>query len=217
VIGEIIGTYEVDLTVNRRGLGLTIKGRYFPAAITAIPFKGALVPVTGKDLLRLPEGLRTQEVIRIFSQQEIRTAREPSKNEADEIYYRGEFWEVQNVSDWTDQGAFFDSLATKKSQSANVSTIYFGVGPSDVDTELEVLALTGRLTGNKRNAAITVTAGAALYIYYAVPSSFGACVFTVGDFPGGFSLVATEYVAGVLCDIYRSAQPNLGLTTVVIS
>lgn len=218
MIGEIIADYQVPFVVNRRALGTLINGRYSKAPITPIDMVGAIVPARGEDLLRLPEGLRTEAVIRIFTQDLLRTAQEPSGFEADEIFYRGVFWEVQKTDNWQDQGAFWDSLATKKAQSPNVAVMYFGVGLNDVNTAIEVLELAGKLSDNKRNAAFTVVAGVDEYIFFAYPASFGAAVFTVDNFQGGFTLIDPALdIGGIDYRLYRSAQANLGAVTVGVA
>ena len=53
-------------------------------------------------------------------------------------------------------------------------------------------------------------------------TSFGTCTFTVGGFVGGFEKVGqysytNQYNHIEMYDIYKSENPNLGKTTVVIS
>ena len=69
---------------------------------------------------------------------------------------------------------------------------------------------------------ITVNAGSGEYIWYALPSSYGTCTFTVGGFTGGFALVSTfnhtnESGATVEYRVYRSDNANLGSTTVTVA
>ena len=59
------------------------------------------------------------------------------------------------------------------------------------------------------------------YIYYAIPTKYGDCTFSVNGFVGGFSKVAmitytNTYNHTENYDIYMSDNPNLGNTTVVI-
>ena len=75
-------------------------------------------------------------------------------------------------------------------------------------------------TGKVRS--FSVTAGQGKYIWYALPSSYGTCSFTVGGFTGGFRLISTqdhtnESGATVQYNIYRSDNPNLGTTLVTVS
>lgn len=88
------------------------------------------------------------------------------------------------------------------------------------DTFLNGLATRTLSTGKIRN--FTVTAGAGQYIWYALPSSYGACTFTVGGFSGGFSQVAlfthtNESGGQVEYRVYRSDNANLGTQTVTVT
>ena len=82
-------------------------------------------------------------------------------------------------------------------------------------------SLTYELSDSKKRT-ITVQANTNQYIYYAVPTLFGTCTFTVGGFVGGFEKVGqysytNQYNHIEMYDIYKSENPNLGKTTVVIS
>ncbi|MBQ2408058.1 MAG: hypothetical protein II309_01380 [Bacilli bacterium] len=72
-----------------------------------------------------------------------------------------------------------------------------------------------------RNNVVTVNSIGNQYIYYASPSKYGECIISVNGFVGGFTKVATiQYVNpyGYKEDyyIYKSDNPNLGNTTMVI-
>ena len=92
--------------------------------------------------------------------------------------------------------------------------------PSQYDNDF-LNKLTFELSDTK-NRTINVQANANQYIYYAVPLSYGECVFSVNGFIGGFERVATisytnQYNYIESYDIYKSDNPNLGKTTVVIN
>lgn len=77
---------------------------------------------TGRDLLRLPEGDRTSEVLLIFTQVQLRTARIASGKEADVVVYRSQTEEprryvVRTSEDWLKQTGHFRSLAVKREGS----------------------------------------------------------------------------------------------------
>ena len=76
-------------------------------------------PASGKDLLRLTEGQRTKEVIRIYSKERLFTARDSLSKVADCVEYRGCTYQVSNVSDNTVTDLnHFKSLATKVEDAA---------------------------------------------------------------------------------------------------
>ena len=75
---------------------------------------------------------------------------------------------------------------------------------------------------NSKARSFTVNAGSNQYIFYAVPNRLGGCKFAVNGFEGGFEKVATisytnsqSYTESY--DIYKSDNPSLGNTTVVVS
>ena len=81
--------------------------------------------------------------------------------------------------------------------------------------------LTYELSDTKKRT-ITVQANSNQYIYYAVPTSLGDCTFAVGGFVGGFEKVGqcsytNQYNYIETYNIYKSENPSLGNTTVVIS
>jgi hypothetical protein len=77
---------------------------------------------TGRDLLRLPEGDRTSEVLLIFTQQRLRTARVASGQEADVVLYQSQPDEtsryvIRTSEDWIRQSGHYRSLAVKREGS----------------------------------------------------------------------------------------------------
>jgi hypothetical protein len=207
MIGEIIASFAQAFTVERRSIGvLDDTGRYTRPAPSVVNVNGAIVPEnTPAQLMRLPEGDRTQEAIRVFTQTLLRTAREPSMYEADVIVYNGRRWEVSAVEQW-DNGGFWDCLAVKRTQSAeNEATAYYGTSTTGAIEDLVEVNVNGR------QLVFDANAGAGEFVYYVYPAAFGPATFYVGDFQGGFVLVtSTLDIGGVLHRVYKSAQPTLG-------
>lgn len=104
------------------------------------------------------------------------------------------------------------------------STDPVGATPTDWYADLISKAGSGGASqlDNNRNRTFTVTAGAGEHIYYVYPDSYGAATFTVGGFSGGFTLINTVSVENPFGNVqdyrvYKSNNPNLGTTTVVVS
>lgn len=214
-IGEIIRDFLQPFTLQRRDLGTTVAGRYFPGVVNLVDMQGAMYPASGDDMRLLPEGMRTEAALVVFTEAELRTGLEPDGHDADCLNYNGRQWEVRTSEPWT-YGAYFRSVAVKRAQSAGFAPIYFGVSPLPTLTEAQIKALPGLLVQNQRASLFTVTPGALDHIVYAYPSSFGLAEFQVGQFPGGFSFVGVVTVDGVSYNLHRSAQPNLGLSAVQV-
>lgn len=113
-----------------------------------------------------------------------------------------------------------------KSFSRNISFSflngrYWGVSNSTSYDSNFVNSLSKELSSS-RSKTFTVNCGADQYIYYCIPTSFGTPTFTVGGFSGGFNKVSTIQFTNIYgytesYNIYKSANNNLGSTTVVVS
>jgi len=94
-------------------------GMYIEGKKESLKFDVVVRPASGKDLLRLPEGQRTKEVIRIYSKERLFTAQDSLSKVADCVEYRGCTYQVDNVSDNTSTDLnHFKSLATKVEDDA---------------------------------------------------------------------------------------------------
>lgn len=101
--------------------------------------------------------------------------------------------------------------------------VYYGVStiPSSVNSAF-VIGLTNGVLTSTRARTISVNATTGKYIWYASPVRYGACSFKIGGFDGGFEAAQTVSVtnaSGHTEDyyVYRSTNPSLGNTTVVVS
>lgn len=100
--------------------------------------------------------------------------------------------------------------------------VYYGAleEPNIYDSAF-ILRLKKELRSGKK-PSFEVTANKNEYIYYCLPTRMGKCSFSMGGFSGGFELVKTiEFTNGEGYKedyyIYRSEQPNLGVSTVNVS
>ena len=110
----------------------------------------------------------------------------------------------------------------KKSSIVFYNGIYYGsaIIPTKLDSAF-VRGLTKSLQKDQVKT-FTVTSGADQYVWYALPTRYGAPVFNVGGFDGGFAKVSAlsfmnlsgyteEYI------VYRSDNSNLGKKTVKVT
>lgn len=115
-----------------------------------------------------------------------------------------------------------DTKATKDSHITFLNGVYYGAAEvqSNYDSEF-ILGLTKTLRSNKL-PSFTANAGSTQHIYYTLPSSYGACTFSVGGFTGGFELVDTISFTNASgysesYRIYKSVNAGLGNTTVSVT
>ena len=98
---------------------------------------------------------------------------------------------------------------------------YWGVSNGTTYDSNFIRGLSKELSSG-RGKTFTVNCGQDQHIYYCIPTNFGTPVFTVGGFSGGFNKVSTiqyenSYGYTESYDIWKSANSNLGNTTVVVS
>ncbi len=144
MIGDIIANFpRGTFTRYRRVAQEFVRGRATPGSVTITTgLRAVCVPTTGRDLLRLPEGLRTKETKRVFAAVadfDIRGLEGDAP--PDELAYAGDFWEVATVSKWDEEGAFRDVLIQKKYRSPEQALAYFGPRASAPTLPAEIQAL----------------------------------------------------------------------------
>lgn len=106
------GTY----TVRRRPPPTYVKGKAVPSAETTFTIRAAIAPLTGRDLERLIEGTRVEDLIQIVTTSELQT--DSVSGEADRIEFGGYFFEVEEVGDWRPLGGFWRCVARRAGKVA---------------------------------------------------------------------------------------------------
>lgn len=102
------GTY----TVTRRGTqSADTNGRVTSNSGSSLSISAVVTPVSGRDLQRLPEGFRTQELRSIFTTTELKTT--DGSNEADVVSIDGALWQVQSVVPWSVLGNYWQAIAMR--------------------------------------------------------------------------------------------------------
>lgn len=115
-----------------------------------------------------------------------------------------------------------DAEASKTTAITFLNGVYWGVAESKGSFDSAfILGLTKGLQGSKAKT-FTVNAGATQHIYYAIPTRYGTPAFKVGGFDGGFAKAATIDFTNASgyeesYDIWKSDNPGLGNTTVVVA
>lgn len=105
-LSDAIAEMETGSYRIRRPAGqTTTKGRVTQNPPTIHQAPGSLQPLTGRELQRLPEGMRDREVRAFFTAFQIKSK--------DVLEADGFDWEVDSVSDWSVLGNFYRALMTK--------------------------------------------------------------------------------------------------------
>lgn len=119
-----------------------------------------------------------------------------------------------------------DERDAQASRTLNITfqpRAYWGVAQDkEFYDSIDILALSESTLTNTRTRTINVNAGEGEHIIYAIPSSFGTPTFKINGFEGGFVKVGTINFTNASgysqnYDVYKSVNPNLGSTQVVVS
>lgn len=145
-------------------------------------------------------------------------------------------WAGTDNNSYTEDKTWTVTVTDERGAKATATTaakfyngVYYGAAAKPVNDEDEVvfdsafiLSLEKKLQGNRE---LTFTANASDvddFIWFCVPVAYGECVFAVGGFDGGFTLVDTIAFTNAHgytenYRIYRSDYGGLGETTVEVS
>lgn len=93
--------YLSPLTITRSSAGDYVNGRWLPSSTSPLTVQASIQPITGRELLRFPEGWRTREPVMVYTETELRTVDEAAKKQADTFAYNGRTYEVSKVEPWT--------------------------------------------------------------------------------------------------------------------
>lgn len=91
-------------------------GRYDDPAYTDRTITACIQRPRGRELQRLPENQRTEEVIRVESSTLLRTADVTKGTPADRVLYNSEVYEVQVLTDYLQHANYCQALAVRVGQ-----------------------------------------------------------------------------------------------------
>lgn len=87
-------------TVTRRAAATITSGRAVAGAVTTLTIRASVQPASGRDLMRLEEGRRSNETRVVFTTTKLLVGEQGGANEADLVSIDGASWEVQHVETW---------------------------------------------------------------------------------------------------------------------
>jgi len=108
-----------SITVYRTAAGtLDANDRWVDGAETnEVHAQTSVQPTSGRDLLVLPEGDRSDSIIRIFDIKPLYTVNKSAGTPADEIEWLGERYKIINVQVWqTGIIDYYEALAARERQ-----------------------------------------------------------------------------------------------------
>jgi hypothetical protein len=105
---------SITLEVQRPGQSdYDEKGRYQEAAKETIYIKGAVQPLSPKELLQETDSRKVKEAIKIYTTDDLRTVSIENSIQPDIVIYKDVEYEVHSVGDWT---SFKKVVATRREQ-----------------------------------------------------------------------------------------------------
>jgi hypothetical protein len=104
-------TITADLV--RRAAGSYTNGVYSGGTAATSSIRIIYWPATPREIERLPEGMRTREVIGIASKEVLRAAEHETGTQADIVAIAGRDYEVQRVSSYSTQADICHALAVR--------------------------------------------------------------------------------------------------------
>lgn len=98
---DVIGRFRTatSYTVTRAGAGTYTAGRYVAASPSTFTITASVQPVTGRELLALPEGQRAEDLRVLYTATALRTR--DANGAADSIAIGGENYTVIRVETWS--------------------------------------------------------------------------------------------------------------------
>lgn len=92
-----------QLTVRRYAPGSYVAGKYVPGATSAPACLASVQPLSGNEIVRIPEGDRQRERKKLYAADLLQISNEAVMQKADEILgLEGRDWQVESVQKWTD-------------------------------------------------------------------------------------------------------------------
>lgn len=99
--------------VTRRAAATYVDGVAVPGVTSTFGVVAAVVPASGRDLLRLPEGRRSVETRAIYTAGPLLVGARAGVNEADLVEIDGDAWEVQMVETWKAATGYVKAIAQR--------------------------------------------------------------------------------------------------------
>lgn len=99
-VEDLIDSYAEDVTLTRYAAGSWVSGNYVEGAGTDSTIRMSVQPLSGKDLLNLPEAQRTRRWMKGYTATAMMVCSESSKQRADRVAYDDTVFEVQTVERW---------------------------------------------------------------------------------------------------------------------
>ena len=105
---DLIASFAEPVTVRQYESGQYVEGKWVEGAFIEFEERMSVQPLTGKDLLNLPEAQRTKRTMTGYAAFQLRTLNEALGRSADLVFYDSVWFQVQRVELWKDGAGDLD-------------------------------------------------------------------------------------------------------------
>jgi len=115
---SLANIFRRAITGSRKANGAFVEGMLVEGAETPFTFYGSIQPLSGKDMLSLPEGRRDRETYLIYTSTELMSVDVDGAQNPDIVIINGNDFEVIQVEAWQN-GIYnhYKAVASKKQVS----------------------------------------------------------------------------------------------------
>lgn len=106
--------FAVDHTIRGQSAGAYVDGEWTPGAETSRTVKALVYPMSGLELMRLPENERQQGLVTIFAPVPLQTASQSAATPAEVLEFNGSDYEIDRIEAWTSHGNYWQGRAALK-------------------------------------------------------------------------------------------------------
>ncbi len=92
------------------------EGRFIPGTQSFFTISASVQPLEGRDLLRLPDGLRTHELLKVYSPTQLFV--QGAGQDPDQITLQGVQFQVETSEQWGDDGNYWKMIVKKVGRAA---------------------------------------------------------------------------------------------------
>jgi hypothetical protein len=115
-LGGVIQSFRLPggLTATRYSPGSYVDGLWVDGGTEQVAFDPvAVMPLTGKEVEVLPEGLRSKNAIQLLSTVQPKAADESAGSKGDAFTYDGQTFEVRVVENWSALAGYWRAVAVE--------------------------------------------------------------------------------------------------------
>lgn len=108
----LIDDFGALANVKRYGSGYAANGVSVKGQATTMQIYAVIEPLRPREIMILPEGERTREYVRVYTETQLVTADESAQTMGDRVDYNGREYEVQQCEIWNDgEDTFYKAIA----------------------------------------------------------------------------------------------------------